>query len=122
MVLFYGNLMVNDALSARVPIVAVNQLPISTVVVGKGGISSCLPALLEIASPPLLGCLYYSSRGHSVSTYAQRGEGVKQKRTPCVQGRGAYTWEYVRKNFPFCTCFVIFSYAGSFYHTLLSLA
>ena len=31
------HLMVNDALSARVPIVAVNQLPISTVVVGKGG-------------------------------------------------------------------------------------
>ena len=40
--------------------------------------------------------------GHSFSTYAQRGRGVKQKRTPCVQGgRGAYTWKYVRKNVPF---------------------
>ena len=68
-------------------------------------------------------CLHWSfGRGHSFSTYAQRGKGVKQKRTPCVQGGGAYTWKYVRKNVPFCTCFVIFSYAGSFYHTLFSLA
>ena len=29
--------MVNDALSATVPIVAVNQVPISILVVGKGG-------------------------------------------------------------------------------------
>ena len=29
--------------------------------------------------------------GHSFSTYAQRGEGVKQKRTPCVQGGGGLT-------------------------------
>ena len=43
-------------------------------------------------------------RGHSFSTYAQRGEGVKQKRTPCVQG-GAYTWKYVSKNVPFLHVF-----------------
>ena len=60
--------------------------------------------------------------GHSFSTCAQRREGVKQKRTPCVQEGGGLHMEYVRKNVPFCTCFVIFSYAGSFYHTLLSLA
>ena len=70
----------------------------------------------------LLSTLYYDFLGkHSFSTYAQRGRGVKQKRTPCIHGgMGAYTWKYVRKNVPFCTCFVILSYAGSFYHALLS--
>ena len=28
----------------------------------------------------------FAIRDHSFSTYAQRGRGVKQKRTPCVQG------------------------------------
>ena len=53
--------------------------------------------------------------GHSFSTYAQRGKGVKQKRTPCVQGgKGAYTWKYVRKSVPFCACFVIFHMLEAF--------
>ena len=61
--------------------------------------------------------------GHSFSTYAQReGEGGKQKRTPYVQGgmwlKHGSTYA---KTSLFCTLFVIFSYAGSFFHTLLSL-
>ena len=59
---------------------------------------------------------------HLVCTH-KGGRGVKQKCTPCVQGGGELTNESTyAKTFLFCTCFVIFSYAGSFYHTLLSLA
>ena len=36
--------------------------------------------------------------------------------------RGVDTSKYVRKKVPFCTYFVIVSYTGDFYHTLLSLA
>ena len=64
----------------------------------------------------------YYIRGHSFSKYTQRGRGVKQKRTPCVQGGGGLLVEVRTQNVPFCTCFVVFSYAGSFYHALLSLA
>ena len=53
--------MANDALSAIVPIVAVYQLPINIVVVGKGAFSSCLTPLSEIAILPLLGYFYSSS-------------------------------------------------------------
>ena len=67
-------------------------------------------------------------RGHSFSTYVQRGRGLTQRGRGQAKlyamrtmGEGAYTWKYVRKNVPFCTCFVIFSYAGRFYHTSLSL-
>ena len=51
-------------------------------------------------------------RGHSFRR-GVKGEGVKQKRT--------HGSTYAKTSL-FCTCFVIFSYAGSFYHTLLSLA
>ena len=51
------------------------------------------------------------------------GKGVKQNRTPCLQGGGGLTrGSTYAKTSLFCTCFVIFSYAGSFYHALLSLA
>ena len=35
---------------------------------------------------------------------------------------GGSNLEVVRKNVPFCTCFVIFSYAGKFYHISLCFA
>ena len=39
--------------------------------------------------------------GHSFSTYAQRGKGVKQKRTPCIQGRGCLQVEVRTQTRPF---------------------
>ena len=57
---------------------------------------------------------------HLVRTH-KGGEGSSKSVRHAYKG-GAYTWKYVRKNIPFCTCFVIFSYAGSFYHAFLSLA
>ena len=53
---------------------------------------------------------------HLVCTH-KGGRGVKQKRTPCVQG-GLTCGSTYAKTSHFCTCFVIFSYAGA----LLSLA
>ena len=52
-------------------------------------------------------------KGSQAEAYAMHTRG---------EGGGAHTWKYVLLNVPFCTCFVIFSYAGYFYHTLLPLA
>ena len=46
-----------------------------------------------------------SQRGQSFSTYAQRGEGVKQKRTPCVQGGGGLYMEVRTQKRPFLHVF-----------------
>ena len=45
-------------------------------------------------------------RGHSFSTYAQRGEGGQAKAYAMRTRReGACTWKYVRKNVPFLHVF-----------------
>ena len=57
--------------------------------------------------------LAHTGRGHSrVKAYAMLTKGEV----------GVDKSKYVRKNIPFCTYFVIFSYARYFYHTLLFLA
>ena len=46
------------------------------------------------------------ARGHSFSTYAQRGEGSQAKAYAMrTRGRGAYTWKHVRKSVPFLHVF-----------------
>ena len=68
--------------------------------------------------------LGYLLRGYSFSTYAQRGRGGSSKsvRHAYMGGEGLTHGSTYAKTSLFCTCFVIFSNAGSFYHALLSLA
>ena len=59
--------------------------------------------------------------GHLFSTYAQRGEGVKQKLTPCLQGGGGLHMEVHSQKRPFlhvfCDTFICWKL-----YTSLSLA
>ena len=62
-------------------------------------------------------------RGHSFSTYAQRGEGgVKQMRTACVQGGGGLHMEVLKQKCPLLQVFCDVFICWNFYHTWLSLA
>ena len=57
-------------------------------------------------------------RGHSFGTYAQRGRGVKEKRTPCVQVEGGLTHgsTYAKRNFLhlFCDIFICWKFLPYF--------